>query len=146
MPRYLFITGKLAAKSLTATLEKMSPDFEYELVVLPISVAALMDTHFVAKHLDGARGNDVIMIPGLCKGDLSLIADKVGAQVVRGPKDLKDIPIAFGQQRDLQGYGEYRTKILAEIVDAYELSSDQIVTRAEYFRASGADKIGRAHV
>ena len=51
----------------------------------------------------------------------------MGAQVVRGPKDLKDIPAAFGQQRQLEGYGEYRTKILAEIVDAYELSLDQIV-------------------
>ena len=141
MPRYLFVTGKLAARSLASTLEKMSPDFEYELAVLPISVAALMDTHFVAKHLDSARGSDVIMIPGLCKGDLSLIADKVGAQVVRGPKDLKDIPAAFGQQRQLEGYGEYRTKILAEIVDAYQLSLDQILTRAEYFRASGADII-----
>ena len=141
MPRYLFVTGKLAAQSLASTLEKMSPDFEYELAVLPISVAALMDTHFVAKHLDSARGSDVVMIPGLCKGDLSLIADKVGAQVVRGPKDLKDIPAAFGQQRQLEGYGEYRTKILAEIVDAYQLSLDQILTRAEYFRASGADII-----
>ena len=141
MPRYLFVTGKLAAQSLTSTLEKMSPDFEYELAVLPISVAALMDTHFVAKHLDSARGSDVIMIPGLCKGDLTLIADKVSAQVVRGPKDLKDIPKAFGQQRQLEGYGEYRTKILAEIVDAYELSLDQILNRAEYFRASGADII-----
>lgn len=141
MPRYLFVTGKLAAQSLTSTLEKMSPDFEYELAILPISVAALMDTHFVAKHLDSARGSDVIMIPGLCKGDLTLIADKVSAQVVRGPKDLKDIPTAFGQQRQLEGYGEYRTKILAEIVDAYELSLDQILTRAEYFRSSGADII-----
>ena len=141
MPRYLFVTGKLAAQSLTATLEKMSPDFEYELAVLPISVAALMDTHFVAKHLDSARGSDVIMIPGYCKGDLALIADKTGAQVVRGPKDLKDIPAAFGQQRQLEGYGEYRTKILAEIIDAYELGLDQIVGHAEYFRASGADII-----
>ena len=72
MPRYLFVTGKLAAQSLASTLEKMSPDFEYEVAVLPISVAALMDTHFVAKHLDSARGSDVIMIPGLCKGDLSI--------------------------------------------------------------------------
>ncbi len=141
MPRYLFVTGKLAAQSLASMLEKMSPDFEYELAVLPISVAALMDTHFVAKHLDNARGSDVVMIPGLCKGDLSLIADKVGAQVIRGPKDLKDIPMAFGQQRQLEDYGEYRAKILAEIVDAYKLSFDQILTCAEYFRASGADII-----
>ncbi len=141
MPRYLFVTGKLAAQSLTSTLEKMSPAFEYELAILPISVAALMDTQFVAKHLDNAKGSDMIMIPGLCKGDLTLIADRVGVPVIRGPKDLKDIPAAFGQQRQLEGYGEYRTKILAEIVNAYELSLDQILIQAEYFRAGGADII-----
>jgi len=135
------VTGKLAAMALASTLEKMSPDFEYELAVLPISVAALMDTHFIAKHLDSARGCDVVMIPGLCNGDLALIADKVGAQVIRGAKDLKDLPATFGHERRLDGYGEYRAKILAEIVDAYELGLDQIVARAEYFRASGADVI-----
>ena len=30
MPRYLFVTGKLAAQSLRDTLENLSPNFEYE--------------------------------------------------------------------------------------------------------------------
>jgi dihydropteroate synthase-like protein len=141
MPRYLFVTGKLAAQALANTLEKMAPDFDYELAVLPISVAALMDTHFVAKRLDNARGSDVVMVPGLCNGDLAPIADKVGGQVIRGPKDLKDIPVFFGRERHLEGYGEYRVKILAEIVDAYQLSLEGILAQAEYFRASGADII-----
>lgn len=141
MPRYLFVTGKLAAQALANTLEKMAPDFDYEMAVLPISVAALMDTHFVAKRLDNARGSDVVMVPGLCNGDLAPIADKVGGQVIRGPKDLKDIPVFFGRERHLEGYGEYRVKILAEIVDAYQLSLEGILAQAEYFRASGADII-----
>ncbi len=141
MPRYLFVTGKLAAQALADTLAKMSPDFEYDIAVMPASVAALMDTRFVAKRLESAQGSDVVMIPGLCRGDLAPIADKVGAQVVRGPKDLKSIPAFFGQERHLEGYGAYGVKILAEIVDAYELSLEQILARAEYFRASGADII-----
>jgi dihydropteroate synthase-like protein len=141
MSRYLFVTGKLAAQALAGVLEKMAPDFDYELAVLPISVAALMDTHFVAKQLAGAAGSDVVMLPGLCQGDLAPVADKVGAQVVRGPKDLKEIPTFFGRPRQLEGYGEYRAKILAEIVDAYELTLEQVLARADYFRASGADII-----
>ena len=93
MSRYLFVTGKLAAEALHKSLEKMEPDFDYELAVLPISVAALSDTQFVAKNLNGSQNSDVVMIPGLCQGDLAVIADKVGVQVVRGPKDLKDIPV-----------------------------------------------------
>ena len=141
MPRYLFVTGKLAAQSLADTLAKISLYFEYEVAVQPISVAALMDTRFVAKNLDSARGGDMIMIPGLCQGDLSIISDKVGVEVVRGPKNLKDLPAFFGRQLLLEGYGEHQVKILAEIVDAYQLSLEEILDRADYFRASGADII-----
>lgn len=141
MARYLIVTGKLAAPSLRGTLEKMSPEFEYEISVLPISVAALMDTRFVAKHLANRRGCDRVMIPGLCKGDLKPIVDALGVEVVRGPKNLKEIPEYFGNTRDLTGYGAYRTKIIAEIVNAYELGLEQILERASYYQANGADII-----
>ncbi|MDR3575235.1 MAG: DUF6513 domain-containing protein [Anaerolineaceae bacterium] len=141
MPRYLFVTGKLAAQSLTDILSKISPSLEYEIAVHPISVAALMDTKFIAKFLDNPRGCDLIMIPGACHGDLNVISDKTGVQVIRGPKSLKDLPDYFGSERKLEGYGEYHTKILAEIVDAYQLSLDEVLARAEYYKASGADII-----
>ncbi|MBC7250962.1 MAG: PTS mannitol transporter subunit IIABC [Anaerolineae bacterium] len=141
MPEYLFVTGKLAAEALTATLERMAPDFEYEVAVLNISVAALMNTRWVASHLSHAHGCRQVMIPGLCQGDLSVIEERVGVPVVRGPKDLKDLPVFFGRERVREGYGEYRVKILAEIVDAYRMSWADILARAEYYRASGADII-----
>ena len=142
MPRYLFVTGKLAAQSLGDTLKTMAPDFEYELAVLPISVAALMDTRFVAKHLSKAKNCDKVMIPGLCKGDLDPIVDTLGGvEVIRGPKSLKDIPAHLGMSQRLEGYGTHRAKILAEIVDAYQLSLEEILARASYFKANGADII-----
>jgi dihydropteroate synthase-like protein len=137
----LYVTGKLAARSLKDILEKTFPNDDYEISILPISVAALMDTRFVAKHLSNASGCNKIMIPGLCKGDLGLIADKVGVEVIRGPKSLKDIPASIGLTRPVEGYGGHRTKILAEIVDAYRLSLDEILARAEYYKNSGADII-----
>lgn len=141
MPHYLFVTGKLAADSLAAALARMAPDFPYDIAVLPISVAALMDTQWIARRLTGAGAAEMVMIPGLCQGDLAPIADRLGVPVVKGPKDLKDIPTVFGRPRRLEGYGEYRARILAEIVDAHKLSLEQVLARAEYFRASGADII-----
>jgi hypothetical protein len=38
----LFLTGKLAEKQLCRTIEEMSPDFEYAVHVLSVTVAALM--------------------------------------------------------------------------------------------------------
>jgi dihydropteroate synthase-like protein len=141
MPDYLFVTGKLAADSLRLTLEKMGPGFEYVLEVLDISVAALMSVEWIARHLSDARGCKEVMIPGLCSGDLSLIRERVGVPVVRGPGDLKDIPAFFGHGSVREGYGEYHVKILAEIVDAHRMSMQDILAMAEYYRGSGADII-----
>ncbi len=141
MPRYLFVTGKLAAQALQDTLAEMEPEFEYDVAVLPITVAALMKPSFIAKHLTPEAGYDFVMIPGWCRGDLSPIEEVAGSKVISGPKDLKDIPTFFGRERQREGYGEYRVKILAEIVDAPLLSLEEILVKAEYYRANGADVI-----
>ncbi len=141
MPDYLFVTGNLAADALVDTLEAMEPDFDYRVKRLDVSVAALMNARWIARHLDSAEGCDQVMVSGWVQGDLSLIEEKVGVPVVLGPKDLKDIPVFFGGERLLPGYGEYRVKILAEIVEAYQMDWDDILARAEYYRASGADII-----
>ena len=121
MPDTLFVTGRLAAEGLRRTLDRLELDFAYDIAVLGGSVAALMRTQWIARRLPDARGFDQVMIPGLCRGDLALIEARVGVPVIRGPKDLKDLPAYFGQALDLEGYGEYRTKILAEIVEAYRI-------------------------
>jgi dihydropteroate synthase-like protein len=141
MPRCLFVTGKLAAPSLQATLQAMPSRLEYELAVLPISVAALMDIRFVIRHLANARGCQTVMVPGLCNGDLKVLADKLGVEAVRGPKNLKDLPAFLGVSRNLNEYGGYQAHILAEIVDAYKLSTEEILAQASYFSSNGADII-----
>ncbi len=141
MGNYLFVTGKLAADALEDTLEAMEPDFDYRIERLPMSVAALMHAGWIARHLDGAHGCDQVMISGWVQGDISLIEEKVGVPVVLGPKDLKDVPVFFGRERVMPGYGDYDVQILAEIVEPYEMDWEDILARAEYFRASGADII-----
>lgn len=141
MSDYLFVTGNLAADALMPIIERMEPDFKYEVAVLNISVAALMDTRWIARHLSDAHGCEQVMIPGYCPGDLSIIEDRIGVSVIRGPKDLKDLPVFFGRERILEGYGEYQVKILAEIVEAYQMPLDEILARADYYQANGADII-----
>jgi dihydropteroate synthase-like protein len=141
MADYLFVTARLAADALRRTLLRLQPEFEYEVAVLNGSVAALMRTEWIARRLTDAQGCRQVMIPGLCRGELAVIEEKVGVPVVRGPNDLKDLPRCFGQEVRREGYGEYRAKIIAEIVDAFELRFDQILARAEYFRRCGAEII-----
>jgi dihydropteroate synthase-like protein len=141
MSRILFVTGRLAADALAETLRSINPEFEYDIAVMKISVAALMPLPWIARHLKPPSGFDLIMIPGLCEGDPTVIEQATGTKTVHGPKDLKDLPIYFGRPRSLAGYGEHRLKILAEIVDAPKLSLDEILARAEYYRANGADVI-----
>lgn len=137
----LFVTGRLAVDALRATLARLEFDFDYEVAELQGSVAALMRTEWIARRLPVDCGCDRVMIPGLSRGDIGLIEDRVGVPVVRGPKDLKDLPLHFGQERVLEGYGEYRVQIIAEIVEAWSLPLPEILAQAEYFVASGADVI-----
>ena len=50
-------------------------------------------------------------------------------------------PGILWRRRCSDGYGAYSAKIIAEIVDAYQLSLEEILERASYFKASGADII-----
>ncbi|NLA76203.1 MAG: PTS mannitol transporter subunit IIABC, partial [Deltaproteobacteria bacterium] len=51
MKKYLFITGKLAAKALEKCLGQLTMDFQYDISVLNCTVAALMNTEWIADHL-----------------------------------------------------------------------------------------------
>ncbi len=141
MKNILFVTGKLGAEALETTLERMAPDFKYDTAVLGCSVAALMTVDWIAERLPDTSNHSHVMIPGLCVGDLSVLAAKTPAEVVKGPADLKDLPVFFGGKRDLDGYGSHGTKIVAEIVDAYSITWEAVRERAEYYRSRGADII-----
>jgi dihydropteroate synthase-like protein len=82
------------------------------------------------------------MIPGYCEGDLSGLVQAAGVPVERGPRDLRELPAALGQQSTSpMEYGAYDIELLAEINHAPQLALDAILTEAQRLRDDGADII-----
>jgi dihydropteroate synthase-like protein len=139
--RVLFVTGRLPEPALRRTLTEMAPPFEYEVAVLKITVAALMTTDWIARFLAVPSGVDLVLIPGLCEGDVEGLARAVGVPVRKGPKDLREIPLFFGRAAVEARYGAYDIEILAEVNNAAKMSRRAVRDAAEGFAASGADII-----
>ena len=143
-PRFLFITGKLAEPALRRVLTELAPraGFEPNVIVLPITVAALMTANWVARHLPDSLEGDGLILPGYCRGDLEEVARASGVPTVLGPKDLRDLPEFFGKQSaPPSNYGQYDIEILAEINHAPKMTLEEILKQAQLFRESNADVI-----
>jgi dihydropteroate synthase len=139
--RVLFVTGKLAEPALRRVVSDMSPPFAYDVAVLGITVAALMTTAWIARHLAKPPDDtDLVLIPGLCEGDPAIVRQALGVPVEKGPKDLREIPEYFGRQTT-RDYGAWDIEIIAEINNVPRLPRDEVLRTALYFRDSGADII-----
>jgi dihydropteroate synthase-like protein len=139
--RYLFVTGKLAAPALRATLERAKLPFDYDVAVMKITVAALMTTAWIAKRLEVPDGVTRIMIPGSCQGDIAEIGERFELPAEKGPADLKRLPAHFGQADARSRYGARDIRVFAEINNVPHLDRQQILAAARYYREAGADVI-----
>jgi dihydropteroate synthase-like protein len=139
--RYLFVTGKLAAPALRATLERAKLPFEYDVAVMKITVAALMTTPWIARRLEVPPDVTRIMIPGLCEGDPAVLTEQFDLPAEKGPADLKRLPAFFGQAEARARFGARDIRIFAEINNVPRLSREQILAAASYYRDAGADVI-----
>jgi len=138
----LFLTGKLAEKRLHRVLESMQPaDFTYAVRNLGISVAALMTADMIKRRLKDINGADRLIVPGLCLGDLASASEHLGVPVIRGTVDVKDLPVFFGRDCTPPDLSHYDVKIFAEIVEAPNLSVEDILYRAAKYQRDGADVI-----
>jgi dihydropteroate synthase-like protein len=139
--RYLFVTGKLAAPALRATLERAKLPFDYDVAVMKITVAALMTTAWIAKRLEVPDGVTRIMVPGMCQGEIAEIAGQFDIPAEKGPADLKRLPAFFGQADARTRYGPRDIRVFAEINNVPHLDRERIFAAAEYYRHAGADVI-----
>ena len=138
----LFLTGKLAEKRLHRILESMQPtDFSCEVENIGVNVAALMTAKMIKRRLTMLDTPDRVIVPGLCLGDLSAISEYFKVPFIRGPIDLKDMPVFFGHDCKVPDLSQHNVLIFAEIVDAPNITVEDIVTRARKYQRDGADVI-----
>jgi dihydropteroate synthase len=141
--RIHFVTGRLAEHSLRGVLVELAPraGFEYSIDVLPITVAALLTTDWIAPRIRVPQGTTRVLLPGYCQGELAVIERAAGVPVERGPRDLRRLPEYFGHPQRADDYGAYTIEILAEINHAPRLALAEILAEAGRLKADGADII-----
>ena len=144
--RVLLLTGRLAEAVVRQTAAQVQGRalVDFEVHVLPITVAALMHTTWVERKLEWQPGwrFDRVLLPGYCQGETAALTAKYGVPFERGPKDILDLPEFFGLgKRKPANLDRYDIEVLAEINHAPRMSLDQILRLAEHYRQSGADRI-----
>jgi dihydropteroate synthase len=139
----VFVTGKLAELSLRRIVERLSAEigFDFQIAVLPISVAALMQVEWIGRKFSLADQPDRVILPGWCQGDLEILAGRFHVPFERGPKDLHKLPEYFGKASKPPDLSHYDIEIVAEINHAPRLSDTEIVRLAREMTDDGADLI-----
>jgi dihydropteroate synthase len=137
----LFLTGHLARARLEAVLEAMTASFDWKVVDIGVKVAALMTEDIITRRLQNPVAADKVMLPGRCRADLERLGERFGVPFLRGPDELKDIPLYFGRARKASDMSKYDIQIFAEIVDASALPVETILERARDYADAGANVI-----
>ncbi|MEX2723082.1 MAG: DUF6513 domain-containing protein [Candidatus Freyarchaeota archaeon] len=91
--RVLLVTGRLAKESVERAASQSS--LEVDVVELPVSVAAFLSPDFIVKQLKNkiSKKYDLLIVPGLVKGDVSIIEDELKIPTFKGPRYASDIPL-----------------------------------------------------
>ena len=80
-------------------LEGMNAEFGWKVLDIGVKVAALMTEDIIVRRLPQPVEADKIMLPGRCRADLDRLTSRFGVPFLRGPDELKDIPVYFGRAR-----------------------------------------------
>ncbi|MCW4044100.1 MAG: dihydropteroate synthase-like protein [Candidatus Bathyarchaeota archaeon] len=185
--KVLLVTGLLAEEDVKCYAQNSI--VKTEILALKVPVAALLTPTYIASALKGISSNefDAVLVPGLIRGDASVIAEATGIPTFKGPRYAADLPAvldALGQvklstvtpacdmlseelkQRALQELAaveknryallkkrcnmligglaigkDFPMRVMAEIVDAPLLPTDEIQRLAERYVKAGADII-----
>ncbi|MGA3290253.1 MAG: dihydropteroate synthase-like protein [Candidatus Bathyarchaeia archaeon] len=119
--RVLLITGALAEDTVKRYAQESST--KTEAFALKIPVAALLTPETIAKALKDVdvKGFDVILVPGLVRGDTSVITKAFGAQTFKGPRYAADLPTVLDSLGEVQ---------LSTVVPACDLLREKLQKKA----------------
>jgi dihydropteroate synthase-like protein len=134
--RVLVVTAQLAAEVVKQQVK--SSNVDCDVLVLPRPVAALLNTSYIARKLreEDVKCYDMILLPGLCFGDLDVVEKAVGVPVYKGPKYAADLPAVLNMLGSIT---------LSKTIPACELLSNRLRVEAETYireREEGALKAG----
>lgn len=89
----ILLVTSLLAEPIVKRYAKKSP-MNPTVITLPFAVAALMTTRYIEAKLKEMKLKkfDMILLPGLIRGDVSDIAKKIKKPVFKGPRHAADIP------------------------------------------------------
>ncbi len=140
---YHFVTGRLAEHAVRDTVEKVAEKvgFRYSIQVLPITVAALITSKWLLRHLELPPQCDCLFLPGYLEREYASLQESLPVEILIGPRDIRDLPMFFGQKANRDDYGEWDIEILAEINHANQLSLEELLREAQKMVRSGADII-----
>ena len=119
--KVLLITGALAEDTVKRYAQESSVNTET--VALKIPVAALLTPETIAKGLKDVdvKGFDVILVPGLVRGDTSVITKAFGVQTFKGPRYAADLPTVLDSLGEVQ---------LSTVVPACDLLREKLQKKA----------------
>lgn len=111
--KVLLVTGKIAEARVRKTAEKHGCG----VYVAPVDVVS-----FLKPDMIEARGYDMIIVPGLVKGDLAAVEKRTGIKTYLGPKDLADLELMLENLENLK---------LSKTVPACEFLREEMKKKAQ---------------
>jgi len=94
--KVLLVTGRLA-EDIVKTHTQQIAEIEVEIVVLNVPVAAFLTSETILAGLKNynLKNIDVILTPGLSRGDTKIITDSLNVPTFKGPRYAADLPVVF---------------------------------------------------
>jgi dihydropteroate synthase-like protein len=119
--KVLLITGALAEESVKRYAKESSTDTET--LALKIAVAAFLTPEIIAKALQNTKLTDfnMILVPGLARGDTTAISKATGVPAFKGPRHAADLPTVLGSLCEVQ---------LSNVVAADDLLREKLQQKA----------------
>jgi dihydropteroate synthase-like protein len=119
--KVLLITGLLAKDMVTYYAKKSGVKTKTHALKVP--VAALLTPKYIAKEIKKLElhGFDMILVPGLIRGDTSIIEDTTKIPTFKGPKYAADLPTVLGILGQVK---------LSKITPACDLLKDELERKA----------------